>query len=277
MTKLFTRTSVAGPTLSGANLLSTLTALYDALRSLGVTAANRTTVTASATLTTDQTGLLLVDCSAGSVTLTLPSSGTATDEAEFRIRRIDTTSGNTLTVQRGGTDTIEGVATAQSVAVGGQLDLKLPAGSTNWRITGREYLSGQVLQQQTYALDVGATTTNLTLVNVSAGTKSITPRSTNSILLVECAFFGATSIVASTNHTGYFQLMEGGVAVGSSYGLEIADSAGGSRITAPLIVRARLTNSALTARGFTLGAYSSTASGSVAGQTQYFTITEIQA
>jgi hypothetical protein len=51
--------------------------LWDALNSLGVTDANRTTITASATLLTTQCGILLVDCTAGSVVLTLPTSGTS--------------------------------------------------------------------------------------------------------------------------------------------------------------------------------------------------------
>lgn len=138
MSKLSSRASIAGANLAGANLKATLTSWWDALNCLGVTDSNRTTVTASATLLTTQCGLLLVDCSAGSVTLTLPNSGTATDEAEYRIRRIDSTYANTLTVQRGGTDSIEGVTTSGlSISCGGELHLKMPAGSTNWRTIGR--------------------------------------------------------------------------------------------------------------------------------------------
>jgi hypothetical protein len=137
MSKLFTRASVAGASLSGANLKATMLALVDALNVFGVTESSRTTVTASATLTVTQCGILLVDCTAGSVVLTLPTSGTATDESEYRIRRIDSTTANTLTVQRGGTDTVEGVTTAVTIPLNGQTDFKMPAGSTNWRVVSR--------------------------------------------------------------------------------------------------------------------------------------------
>jgi hypothetical protein len=137
MTKLFTRASVAGASLSGANLKASLIALWDALSTIGLTDTNRITVTASATLLTTQCGILLVDCSAGSVVLTLPTSGSASDEAEYRIRRIDTAFANSLTIQRGGSDTIEGLTTGMSVSAGGQVDFKMPAGATSWRVTGR--------------------------------------------------------------------------------------------------------------------------------------------
>lgn len=135
MSRLFTRASVNGASLTGANLKATLVALWDALNSVGVTDAARATVTASATLATTQCGILLVDCTSGSVTLTLPTSGAATDEAEYRIRRIDS-SVNTLTVQRGGTDTIE-AGTSFTIGAGQQFDVKLPAGSADWKVLGR--------------------------------------------------------------------------------------------------------------------------------------------
>jgi hypothetical protein len=79
----------------------------------------------------------LVDCTAGSVVLTLPTSGTSTDEAEYRIRRIDSVGANTLTVQRVGTDLLEGATTSVTIGTGGQVDFKLPAGASNWRILAR--------------------------------------------------------------------------------------------------------------------------------------------
>lgn len=138
MSKLFSRATVSGASLSGANLKAALTTLWDALQSIGVTDTNRTTVTASATLTMSQCGIVLVDCTSGSVVLTLPTSGTATDEAEYQVRRIDTTYTSTLTVQRGGSDTIEGSITVPiTVGCGGQVNVKIPGGTTNWRVNGR--------------------------------------------------------------------------------------------------------------------------------------------
>lgn len=137
MSKLFTLASVNGSSLSGANLKASLVSLFNALQAVGVTDSARTTVTASATLTMSQCGILLVDCTSASVVLTLPTSGTTTDEAEFKIRRIDSATANTLTVARGGTDTVEGATTAVSIGVGGQLAFKMPAGATNWRVVSR--------------------------------------------------------------------------------------------------------------------------------------------
>ena len=138
MSKLFSRAAVAGATLAGASLKAVNTSLWDALATMGFTDVGRTTVSASATLTMTQCGIVLVDCSSGSVVLTLPTSGTATDEAQYKIRRIDSTYANTLTVQRGGSDTVEGSTTVPiTIGCGGQADLKMPAGSTNWRVTGR--------------------------------------------------------------------------------------------------------------------------------------------
>lgn len=136
MSKLHTRASVAGTTLSGPNTKATNLALWDALRTVGVTDSDRLTVTATATLTTTQCGWLEVDCTSGNVVLTLPTSGTTTDEAEYRIRRIDSTS-NSLTVQRGGSDTVEGGTTAVSIGALQQVDFKLPAGTNNWRVAAR--------------------------------------------------------------------------------------------------------------------------------------------
>jgi hypothetical protein len=136
MTKLFTLATVSGSSLAGTAGKTMLNTLWAALRSAGITDANRTTVTASATLAQTQCGWLDVDCTSGSVTLTLPASGTTTDEAEYRIRRIDSTS-NTLTVQRGGTDTIEGGTNVIIIPPLGQVDLKILAGGTDWRIGNR--------------------------------------------------------------------------------------------------------------------------------------------
>lgn len=136
MSKLFTRDSVDGPELSGANLLAANVALFDALQSIGLQSGSRTAITASATLAAAQCGYLPVSCAGGSVTLTLPTSGAAADDYEYRIRRTDSTSANTLTIQRGSTDTIEG-ATSFTIGVGEQYDIKLPGGGADWKILGR--------------------------------------------------------------------------------------------------------------------------------------------
>lgn len=150
MSKNITKASINGPSLLGAQLKAALIGLWDALRSVGITDSARSTITASATLLTTQCGYLPVNCASGNVTLTLPTSGASADEAEYRIRRIDS-SVSTLTIQRGGTDTIEG-ATSFTIQPGQQFDLKLPAGSSTWRIVRR---GGGTASQARGALQVG--------------------------------------------------------------------------------------------------------------------------
>lgn len=133
MSKMPTRATAAGSTLPGATLKTLLLAIIDALNSTGLQEGTRSTITSSGTLAITQAGLVLVDCSGGNVTLTLPASGATADDATYYFRRIDSTT-NTLTVQRNGTDTIEGSATGKVIPANGVLELQLPAGATNWRV-----------------------------------------------------------------------------------------------------------------------------------------------
>lgn len=149
MSKLITRASVAGSTLAGSALKAALTGLVDALNSAGYQEGSRTTVSSTATLTTTQAGLVLVDATSASIVITLPSSGATTDDSVFLFRRIDSTA-NTVTIQRGGTDTLEGVTTALSLASGGGiLGLQMPAGSTNWRVYSQTALAAGAFLVQT--------------------------------------------------------------------------------------------------------------------------------
>lgn len=131
MSKLFTRATVAGVTLTGANLKATLQALWDALNTGGFSDSSRATVSTTSTLATTQCGLLLIDATAGSIVLTLPASGASADDAFFDMRRIDSTA-NTVTVQRAGADTVNGGAST-TIPANGKTEIKLPAGSINWR------------------------------------------------------------------------------------------------------------------------------------------------
>lgn len=133
MTKLFTKATVTGTSLLGSSSKPMLTALWDALNSLGATDATRTTITATATLTATQTGLRLIDATSGAITLTLQASGTAGDDTRLELRRIDSTVANAVTIQRAGADTIEG-GTSITLPAGSSATLMLPAGSSNWRV-----------------------------------------------------------------------------------------------------------------------------------------------
>jgi hypothetical protein len=136
MSKLTTDASVSGTELSGAQLKAELMGLHAALHTAGLQEGNRTTITSDTTLTVTQCGLLLVDCTGGNVALTLPSSGATTDDAVFSIARLDNT-GNTLTITRGGSDTVEGSSSAVSISGRGILGLQLPAGGTDWKVSNR--------------------------------------------------------------------------------------------------------------------------------------------
>ena len=132
--KLFSRATVTGGNLTGANLKATFTMLWDALNSAGFSDASRTTITSTSSLLTTQCGLLLVDATGGNITLTLPASGSATDDAFYILRRIDTTA-NTVTLQRAGSDTVEG-GTSITLPPNSSTEIQIPGGSINWRVIG---------------------------------------------------------------------------------------------------------------------------------------------
>lgn len=164
MSKLNARSVLSGTSLSGANLKVALLAIWDALNSKGFTDATRSTITSTSTLTVAQSGLVMVDATSASIVLTLPVSGSSSDDAFFNIRRIDASTSNTVTVLRNGTDTMEGAATALPILAGETLDVQLPAGSTNWRITGGTTWAGRAVQEQKFITGTtGGTLTAYTL------------------------------------------------------------------------------------------------------------------
>jgi len=89
-------------------------------------------ITGSATLGLDDAGLVAADCSGGAVTLTLPAAnGLNGRPIRYDLVRTDSTA-NVLTMQRAGTDTIEGL-TALALPVGARVSLGSD-GSGTWRI-----------------------------------------------------------------------------------------------------------------------------------------------
>lgn len=96
---------------------------------------NVTTLTATGTLTADNAGVVLASAAGGNVTLTLPAANAANGAAlPFMIVRTDTTA-NTLTVQRAGSDLIEG-ASSMTLPVGQRLSLRSD-GASAWVIAGQ--------------------------------------------------------------------------------------------------------------------------------------------
>lgn len=191
MSKTYSRATVTGTTLSGATLKASLTTLWDALQSLGLTDSSRTTVTATGSLAMSQCGTVAIDATSGAITLTLPTSGTATDEALFRFRRIDSTA-NVVAIQRGGSDTIDGVSSI-SIPPNGVVEMQIPAGSTTWRVYSIS--SSAPVQQSFTAFTTAGTAPAYTL----SPTPSITALTANQRyrLKIHSATTGACTLAVS--------------------------------------------------------------------------------
>lgn len=162
---------------------------------------------------------------------------------------------------------------------------QIPAGAgfdilydgTDYILTGiRGYAAGDVIQVQSFASDAGGSVTAVTTINTSASNHWITPRSTNSIIVVMCTFQGRSALLAATNTIASFQLMESGVAFGDQNSIAVSTGSGGNSSEAPAAITGRVSNSAQTARSFTLGAATSNSGSAATASKQMFTITEIQ-
>lgn len=92
-------------------------------------------ITTTGTITPQQAGLVQVSAASGNVTLTLPAASAAGGAAmAFTFARTDT-SGNSVTVNRAGSDTIEGLASI-AIPTGGRIGL-VSDGVSAWRIASR--------------------------------------------------------------------------------------------------------------------------------------------
>lgn len=138
---------------------------------------------------------------------------------------------------------------------------------------------GSVLQVQYYT-DAGASATTNAFTNVSAANKTITPRSTNSTLIIECVTMGTvTAGGAGTNTTGEYILydVEAVSTFGAAASLGVVSASGTNVQTqAPVPVIASRPNTALTARNFQLRARWATSSCTVTAGNQVWKITEVQ-
>jgi hypothetical protein len=139
----------AGIALNGADNFQAL----KAVRRLA--GGNVTTLSVSTVLTLDQCGLILINASTGSRTLTLPAAA-ALAAANYTIARTDTNTANTVTVQAAAGDTAGG-ATSFTVPVGGRVRL-IADGVNAWYrpgagapLTGSAYFALTPVSGQTYA------------------------------------------------------------------------------------------------------------------------------
>lgn len=91
-----------------------------------------TVLSKTANFTASWNDLVLVDATAGAVTITLPAA--TPGHAAVRVKKVDA-SANAVTVQRAGSATIDG---ANSVALADQYDaVEVVADGTNWHVIAR--------------------------------------------------------------------------------------------------------------------------------------------
>lgn len=188
-------------------------AVWDAVQALGVQTGTTTTVTSSRSLTMSDCGSVLIDATVGNITLTLPQSGTSTDNACFTFVRLDA-SANAVTIQRASSDTIEGVISI-GITLGQRRSITIPAGTTVWRVVGDSLGIVPLLPfLQNYlrsAADITASGTTLTIPatqsasndNVAMMTVGTTFTKTTAIFAIGTGLGGLDS-GAVTVFTDYF-------------------------------------------------------------------------
>lgn len=140
--------------------------------------------------------------------------------------------------------------------------------------------AGDVLQMLTFT-DAGTNTTSGTMATVTLAAKSITPKSSNSNIIVRCVSDCIVSAAgAGLNSSGGFQLYNNTTAalIGSEYTLGVVSGGGANMQTNGTVVCEHVVaNSALTAVSFLLRARFSGSSCTVTAASQKWTITEVQA
>lgn len=117
-------TSIALLVGARASIVSDASSIWRAKAEGG---AGATSITANATLTVQQRGLVLVNATGGNITITLPAASAGA--TAFRFARSDATT-NTVTIQRAGSDTVEG-GTSCSLLPQERMDLSSD-GVSNW-------------------------------------------------------------------------------------------------------------------------------------------------
>ena len=134
--------------IEGTGLVPSATAMAQVLQAINrLTASNLSAFNANAVLTADNSGIVLVDATNNSVTLTLPAASSGNGAVatvptsiplRFTIIRNDTQAANTVTITPAGSDLfnwpgIAAAATSFSIPPGGRLTL-IGSGGTPWRI-----------------------------------------------------------------------------------------------------------------------------------------------
>jgi hypothetical protein len=232
---------------------------------------------------------LTVTHSTGTTAIT--SLGGASLPAGTEIETIFSISGGTLTITHHATNLY--LAGAANITLADKDAIrwrKMRDSNAEWKMVGgvrangaawasSSYYAGQVLQE-VYATDAGSTTASATLANVTAGAKTITPKSSSSTIIVECMFQGIiTAGGAGTNTTAAFRLYDDGNSanIGTEYSLGVVSGAGANVQTqVPCRLAAYVSNSALTARSFILRARYGTTYATVTATNHVWRIREVQ-
>ncbi len=137
--------------------------------------------------------------------------------------------------------------------------------------------AGPVLQVVT-ATDAGFSTTSSAMTNLTGSAPSITPKSSNSKIIVECVFRAAISPLGGSNVDAAFQLYDNisATVIGNAPTIGAANGSGGTGIHVQLTLRWSVTNAALTNRQFSLRGLSGNAGATASATGLFFTFTEVQ-
>jgi hypothetical protein len=141
-----------------------------------------------------------------------------------------------------------------------------------------KYRTGDTIQtlMTTDAGTAGITST--TLANVTQTVQNITPKSTNSKILVRCTFAAYIAPLSATNVQGAISLYDSTNSVLLGYQTTFGpnSTAGGVGAYATQTIEYFVSNAALTARGFTLRAATGNASAALSVTNCVWTLTEVQ-
>lgn len=138
--------------------------------------------------------------------------------------------------------------------------------------------TGEVIQT-IVASDAGGSTTNTgAYTNVTQSLKNITPKSTNSTIIVECVFSVAIQLTPATNTYGYAVLYDqnNNSTFGTNPTFGIGTSSGGNSLNVSGTVMGIVTNNALAVRQFGLRALSGTVGNTTSLTNHFWKITEVQ-
>lgn len=245
-----------------------------------------TSVAGTNTITASVTGLtayaagqtfraVIANTNTGAVTLNINSVGgvAVTKNGSTALVAGDLLAGAAVEVVYDGTQFQ--LVTPSESTIGAALRVSASAAAAQLAIA----TTGTVLQKLVFT-DAGSSTGSSSLTSITGSAKSITPRSSNSTLLVEVTFDASiTAGGAATNTIATFQLYNNTTAanIGAAYVLGTSSSAGANLQTQGMgVVRASISNAALTAVGFILRAQRGATAATAAGANHVWTITEIQ-